>query len=181
MLLLLLIYFQPMAWSQPGADQGVLYPTHPVHVGVTQYKVYVFLSDGCPMCQGYAGTLIRLHEQYTLKGVEFVGVFPNYYVTDSAIGAFQTQFRLPFEVLKDENFALTDQFGADTTPQVFVTQADGKTVVYKGLIDNAYFRRGKRRGTTSAFYLQDALDALLKQQKITTTETQAIGCVIVRN
>jgi thiol-disulfide isomerase/thioredoxin len=146
----------------------------------TRLKVYVFLSDECPMCQGYAPVLNQLATNYGKKGVELIGVFPNYYATDSSITAFRTEYNIVFKTIKDSTFTLTNFFKASTTPQVFMSNTEG-SLLYNGQIDDTYFRAGKRRGTTSAFYLKSAIEAALSNRKPDIAETKAIGCVIVRD
>ena len=145
-----------------------------------QYFAYIFLSEGCPMCQGYAATLNQLAENYKPKGVQFVGVFPNFYVTDSAILDFKKQYDIRFSLQRDGDFKLTNQFKATTTPQVFLTDKNDK-IIYNGMIDNAYFQRGKRRGITSDFYLKNALENALLGQNVVVAQTTAVGCVIVKD
>jgi thiol-disulfide isomerase/thioredoxin len=123
-------------------------------------KAYVFLSDECPMCQGYAPVLNQLSVDYEKKGVELIGVFPNYYATDSSILAYKSEYNIRFTTIKDSTFTLTNRFKASTTPQVFLENTEG-VVLYAGQIDDAYFRAGKRRGTTSEHYLKVAIDAIL--------------------
>lgn len=142
-------------------------------------KAYVFLSDGCPMCQGYAPVLNQLSQDFEAKGVEIIGVFPNYYVQDSAIMAFRKEYFINFKTLIDTNFLLTNRFQASITPQIFIEDQDG-ALMYSGQIDNAYFRAGKRRGVTTENYARNAIEALLKKEKPQVTATQAVGCVIVR-
>ncbi len=141
---------------------------------------YVFLSDECPMCQGYAPVLNQLAANYESKGVELVGVFPNYYATDSAIGAFKKEYNITFKMRRDSGFILTNRLGASITPQVFVENTEG-VLLYSGQIDDAYFRAGKRRGTTTFHYLKDAIDSLLINKKPTVEMTKAVGCVIVKD
>ncbi len=149
--------------------------------GSAKYTVYYFLSDGCPMCRGYAsGAFNQLYDTYGKKGVDFVGVFPNFYATDSTIAEFQHDMNLPFRLQKDVDFHLTDQFKITVTPQVVVADATG-AVFYNGMIDNAYYQPGKRRGATSVFYLKNALNALLEGKSVGISNTSPIGCVVVRN
>ena len=143
------------------------------------YRAYIFLAEGCPMCQGYAATLNQLAEAYEAKGVQFIGIFPNFYTTDAEIEAFKKQFDIRFDLKRDECFIYSDQLKATTTPQVFLTDKSDK-ILYSGMIDNAYFQRGKRRGKTSDFYLKNALDNVLKGQAVAVAQTTAIGCIIVR-
>ena len=143
-------------------------------------KAYVFLSDECPMCQGYAPVLNQLANDFEEKGVEIIGVFPNYYATDSSILAFKTEYNIQFKTIKDSTFTLTNRFKASITPQVFLENREG-SLLYAGQIDDAYFRAGKRRGTTSEHYLKDAIEAILANKKPEIIETKSIGCVIVKD
>lgn len=170
--------FQLMVWVLLGV---VIKPVlKPIESDKTSYRVYFFLSEGCPMCQGYAGTLHDLALEYGSKGVTFIGVFPNYYATDTAIIAFKKKYDIPFKLQRDPGFRLTNQFNAQITPQVFLTD-EKNVVLYSGMIDNAYYKAGKRRGVTSDFYLKKALDNVLNHQAVEFKETKPIGCVIVRN
>jgi thiol-disulfide isomerase/thioredoxin len=150
-------------------------------------KAYVFLSDECPMCQGYAPVLNQLHADFGEKGVEIIGVFPNYYATDSSILAYKTEYNIQFKILKDSTFTLTNRFKASITPQVFLVNEAKKDVytegslLYSGQLDDAYFRAGKRRGMTSEHYLKAAIEAVLANKKPAISTTKSIGCVIVRD
>jgi thiol-disulfide isomerase/thioredoxin len=143
-------------------------------------KAYVFLSDECPMCQGYAPVLNQLHADFSEKGVEIIGVFPNYYATDSSILAYKTEYNIQFKIQKDSAFSLTNRFKASITPQVFLENTEG-SLLYAGQIDDAYFRAGKRRGMTSEHYLKAAIEAVLANKKPAISTTKSIGCVIVRD
>jgi thiol-disulfide isomerase/thioredoxin len=143
-------------------------------------KAYIFLSDECPMCQGYAPVLNQLTADYSQKGVEIIGIFPNYYATDSSILAFKNEYNIQFKTIQDSLFTFTNRFHASITPQVFLENTEG-VLLYAGQIDDTYFRAGKRRGTTSEHYLKDAIEAILADKKPTINETKAIGCVIVRD
>jgi thiol-disulfide isomerase/thioredoxin len=143
-------------------------------------KAYVFLSDECPMCQGYAPVLNQLNADFGDKGLEIIGVFPNYYATDSSILAFKTEYYIQFKTIKDSTFTLTNRFKASITPQVFLENTEG-SLLYSGQVDDAYFRAGKRRGTTTEHYLKAAIEAVLANKKPEISTTKSIGCVIVRD
>ena len=143
-------------------------------------KAYVFLSDECPMCQGYAPVLNQLAADFREKGVDIIGVFPNYYATDSSILAFKTEYHIDFQTIRDSNFIWVNRFKASITPQVFLENRE-EGILYSGQIDDAYFRAGKRRGTTSERYLKAAIEAVLANKKPDINETKAIGCVIVKD
>ncbi|MEN9611030.1 MAG: hypothetical protein RLZZ628_1844 [Bacteroidota bacterium] len=132
------------------------------------------------MCQGYAPVLNQLSLDFAAQGVAFIGVFPNYYATDSAIAVFRKDYEVLFELQRDSGFVLTNRFGATITPQVVLEAVTGQ-VLYSGQIDNAYFRAGKRRGTTSDFYLRNAIQSVLNSKQVPLNRTQPIGCVIVKD
>lgn len=144
------------------------------------FRVYIFLSDECPMCQSYAPVLNQFKVDFADKGIEWIGVFPNYYATDSTINSFRKEFDVQFKTQRDSAFVLTNRFGATITPQVVLETVDGQRL-YSGQIDNAYFRAGKRRGITSQFYLRDAIQLILKGKPLDVVTTQPIGCVIVKD
>ncbi len=143
--------------------------------------VYVFLSETCPMSQSYVPVLNKIQEIYQSKHIEVVGIFPNFYVTDSTVNQFTTAFGVKFKVERDAGFIFTNKFDAHLTPEVFLVDNMTQNVLYTGAIDNAYFRAGKRRGKTCANYLADAIDKVLINKKIEVTKTQAFGCVIVKD
>ena len=78
-------------------------------------------------------------------------------------------------VLVDPQQVLTNLYEAMTTPHVFVVDREG-ILRYRGAVDNLTFRQR----TATRFFLQDAVEALLKGQLPELTETPAYGCAIVR-
>lgn len=147
----------------------------------TKLIAYVFLSETCPMSQSYVSVLNNIQEAYKDKGVEIVGVFPNFYTTDSSILVFVKEFSAQFKVQRDSSFVFTNLFNAHITPEIFLVEATHKNILYSGSIDNAYFRAGKRRGKTSANYLIDAIEEVLMNQKIHTQRVEPFGCLIVKD
>jgi len=74
----------------------------------------------------------------------------------------------------DANSKLADAFGATRTPQCFLF--NNKGLVYKGAIDDNV----KDPSLAKAHYLQDAIDALTKNETPKLQETKSIGCTIKR-
>ncbi|WP_170853713.1 redoxin family protein [Lishizhenia tianjinensis] len=75
----------------------------------------------------------------------------------------------------DKRSRLADEFGAKTTPHVFLFDADDK-LVYEGQINDAYKPNNKKVKE----YLKDALNALGAGKKIKDSKTDAVGCGIKR-
>jgi peroxiredoxin len=82
--------------------------------------------------------------------------------------------RLP-TVLTDAQHVVADLYEAQTTPHVFVVDADG-ILRYRGAVDDVTFRQ--RQATR--FYLEEAVEALLDGRIPEIQETPAYGCTIVR-
>ncbi|TGE25647.1 redoxin domain-containing protein [Hymenobacter aquaticus] len=140
--------------------------------------VYVFLSDTCPICQTATLTLRQLHATYAPQGVQFVGVFPDQQLRPADLILFGKQYQLPFPLRLDEHQVLTRQFQARITPEVVVTAADGRTVLYQGRIDDSYAKLGQRRMVINHHELQDALAAIVAGRPVAPARTEAVGCFI---
>lgn len=148
----------------------------------TQYVVYIFLSETCPICQSQTIELKNLSEHFTAKGVEFIGVFPNISIsTEASITKFKEKYNIPFTVKIDADQKLTKQFSATITPQVFVVRTADNKVLYSGKVDNGYERIGKRRTVVTDRHLQKALLSILNKEIPEPAETKPVGCFIVRS
>lgn len=139
--------------------------------------VYIFLSETCPICQSYTVSLRELNKKYYSKGVEFVGIFPNYDADMDSINLFKKKYRVPFELRIDKKGELAKHFSASITPEVFVENIKGQ-LLYSGRIDDSFYEVGKRRQVISSFDLDKALSSIVKGEKIETPKTQAVGCII---
>jgi peroxiredoxin len=78
-------------------------------------------------------------------------------------------------VLLDTQHFVTDIYGAVTTPHVFVLDGEG-ILRYRGAVDNITFRHRE----ATRFFLQEAVEALLRGRLPMLSETPAYGCTIVR-
>jgi thioredoxin-related protein len=74
----------------------------------------------------------------------------------------------------DVNSKLADAFGATRTPQCFLFNTTG--LIYKGAIDDYV----KDATLAKAHYLNDAIDALIRNELPSVQETKSIGCTIKR-
>ena len=78
-------------------------------------------------------------------------------------------------VLIDAEQVVADQYGAMTTPHVFVLDRAG-VLRYRGAVDDVTFRHRE----ATQFFLRDAVEALLQGRVPGVSETPAYGCTIVR-
>ena len=51
-------------------------------------------------------------------------------------------------------------------------------LIYRGMIDNWFYALGKYRKITTAYYLEDAINAYLKGEDVSIKQTEPIGCFI---
>ena len=74
--------------------------------------------------------------------------------------------------LRDEDQIVAAAFGAKTTPDLFVFDAD-ETLAYRGAPDSDY-----QDESQNAAWLREALDALLAGNKPDPAETKPVGCSV---
>ncbi|MEM8525506.1 MAG: redoxin domain-containing protein [Bacteroidota bacterium] len=141
-------------------------------------KVYIFLLEDCVISQYYTLQLRELHEKYASDEIEFIGVFPNRFSKPETIEQFKKEYKIPFELKYDYYQTLAKKMGAKVTPEVVVYDEKKAEIIYKGRIDNTYFRVGKRRQVTTTSELTDVLQALQNRLPLSTKNTVAIGCYI---
>jgi hypothetical protein len=141
--------------------------------GVT---VVVFTCNHCPYALGWHERLLQVARDY--DGVTFLAVNPNdaeRYPADS-YEAMQERVRAdggwPLPYLRDESQDTTRAYGARTTPDVFLLDAD-RRVRYRGAPDSDY-----RDEEQNAAWLREALDAVVAGEDPGRPETEPVGCSI---
>jgi peroxiredoxin len=142
-------------------------------------KVYVFLAEGCPICEQATPELKRLVGKFAARDVEFMGVFPNDFSDSASVQEFGRTFKLSFPLVLDTAQTLTRRLDARITPQAVITLPSGE-IVYSGRIDNLFVALGKRRAAATSHDVEAALEAVLKGTMPAIRQTTAVGCVIER-
>jgi peroxiredoxin len=155
-------------------------------VSLDQYQnskgvVVIFTCNHCPFSKKYEQRIIDLHKTYSGKGFPVVAINPNdpaIVEEDSYENMVKTakKKKYPFPYLFDETQQVAKDFGASRTPHVFLLQnsAEGFKVVYIGAIDN----NAEDAGAVTEKYVEKAMNQLLNNEPLTTTQTKAIGCSI---
>lgn len=143
--------------------------------------IVIFTCNHCPYSRAYEDRIIALNKNYAAKGYPVIAINPNdpkVQPEDSfekmKTRAKDKQFNFPY--LVDETQQVTKQYGATRTPHVFVLQktSEGYRVEYIGAIDD-----NTENGDQAANkYVQNAVDALLKDAKPNPSFTKALGCTI---
>jgi peroxiredoxin len=143
--------------------------------------IVVFTCNTCPVAKAYQGRIMDLDKKYRSKGYPVVAINAN----DSNISpgdSYEEMQKLAkekgfdFPYLYDESQATARKYGATNTPHVYVlSKKEGKLEVeYVGAIDN----NTDDPSSADKKYVEDAVNALLKGDKVPVAQTRAIGCSI---
>lgn len=143
--------------------------------------IVVFTCNHCPYAKKYENRIIELDKKYKSQGYPVIAINPNDPSVQPEDGYKQMIERakekgFTFPYLVDEGQKIFPQYGATKTPHVFLLQKEkGKNIVkYIGAIDNNY----ENPDDVSEYYVQDAVNALIKKEPIKMTKTVAIGCTV---
>ncbi len=141
--------------------------------------VVVFTCNHCPYALAWHDRIADAARDYQARGVRFLAINSNdadRYPRDSLEAMQQRVARAPEEwpmpYLHDASQAVARAYGAQTTPDLFVLDAD-RVVRYRGAPDSDYDDAAQR-----AQWLRDALDAVLHGSEPALAETRPVGCSI---
>lgn len=140
------------------------------------YKLFIFLSPECPLCQQASASLNTLYQQYSGQ-IGFYGVIPGKTYTKKSANDFADKYGIAYSLLIDEDKSLSKHLRATVTPQVILIDNEYR-LVYKGAIDNLMQTLGKKRLYATEFYLADAIEKSIHSSGFFTKRTKAVGCSI---
>jgi peroxiredoxin len=136
----------------------------------------VFTCNHCPYALAWHDRLLEVALDY--PNVCVLGVNPNdaeRYPADSYEAMKQRVLNdggWPMPYLRDESQEVARAYGAETTPDVFVLDAD-RRLRYRGAPDSDY-----RNPSLNAAWLREALDSVLAGEDPPTPETEPVGCSV---
>jgi thiol-disulfide isomerase/thioredoxin len=148
----------------------------PTRAEASRPTVYVFLAEGCPVCQFYTLRLRELQQEFGAQ-VRWVAVFPNRLSTDSSALQFLLTHDLAMQIRLDPELVFCKVYGVTTTPEV-VVKDERNRLRYRGRIDDRYYAPGKRRQQVTRHDLLSVLQRILKGEEFTFQQTEAIGCLL---
>mgnify|MGYP001627914537 CR=1 FL=1 len=155
-------------------------------VSLADYKdakgyIVIFSCNTCPYVVAYEDRMIDLHNKYSKKGFPVIAINPNDPSISPGDSYKEMQVRarekkFPFAYVFDEKQEVFRQYGATRTPHVYLLEktAEGNVVRYIGAIDDNF----KDASAVKEKFVENAVDALLKDTEINTKTTKAIGCTI---
>lgn len=137
--------------------------------------VVVFYANRCPVADAYESRLMQLAAEVRERGVKFVAISVSHHDSDRfekmQQRAHERGWKIPY--VQDLTQEIARKYGATTTSQVFLLNADRK-IAYMGAIDDQW----KDAAKVETHYLRDALTAILAGQPVDITETRPVGCAI---
>lgn len=143
--------------------------------------ILVFTCNTCPYSKMYEDRLIDLHNKYADQGYPVLAIQPNSSEKSpgDAYPLMQERAKdkgFPFAYVMDETQETTKAYGATNTPHVYVLNKEGSSfnVAYIGAIDN----NSRDASKVTRRYVEEAVDALMADESVSTTDTKAIGCTI---
>ena len=147
----------------------------------TKGFIVIFTCNHCPYAKAYEERIVALDAKYKSLGYPVIAINPNDPAAqpEDSFDLMKTRAKekgFTFPYLLDEGQKVYPQYGATKTPHVYVLQKTpkGNVVKYIGAIDDNY---GDETAVKQK-YVQNAVDALLKNKEVSVKETKAIGCSI---
>ncbi len=135
-----------------------------------------FWSATCPFVVRYEGRIQEIAKQYGEKGVTVLGIASNVNETQEKIRNVAAERAVNYPILLDPNQEIADQFGAVTTPHIFIIDREGK-LAYEGSVDDQGWQE---ENPVTKHYAREALDALLSDSPVPHPQTQSFGCTVKR-
>jgi peroxiredoxin len=143
--------------------------------------VVMFICNHCPYVIHVKDELVRLANDYDLKGVKFVAISSNdieKYPQDGpeAMKLFAKESGFTFPYLFDETQDVARAYDAACTPDFYIFDGE-KKLRYRGRLDESRPRVENPKPVTGKD-LREALDAILANHMISEIQFPSMGCNI---
>lgn len=148
--------------------------------------VVVFTCNHCPEAYAASARIQEAADFYKDKGVKVIAISGNDPLAlradelgyaphgdsfpEMKLAAKEANWTIPY-LYDGENQAVTRAFGAQSTPHVFVFDAERK-LRYTGRMDEGY----RKAGPVEKSQMRDAIDALLAGKEVAVPTTRSYGC-----
>lgn len=138
--------------------------------------VVAFTCNSCPYAVDYQDRIVNLASQYTAADskVAVVAINVNAVPADSfeKMQDRAEEAKFNFAYLFDESQQIAKDYGAGRTPEFFVLNKE-RQIVYMGAFDD-----NTKPSEVKKHYVEDAIAATLKGEKVIVSETAPVGCAI---
>ncbi len=133
-------------------------------------------GTACPWDRAYQPILSKLASDN--PSIVFIGINSNKTESMDDVKALQSKENIPYVILKDAGNKVADDYGAQTTPHMYIIDPTGK-LVYLGGVEKA--PTGVNGvGKSSEQYLSANLAAIKEGKPLPFTKTVPKGCTIKR-
>ena len=146
--------------------------------GQQPLTVIAFLGAECPMAKVYGPRLNQLQQEFGQKQLRVIGINSNSQDSFADVTEYVQVHGVEFELIRDANHVIADQFQATRTPEVFLLNSKLQ-LLYHGRFDDQYFP-GITRSAPSREDLKIAITETLAGIPVSIAETKPTGCVIGR-
>lgn len=143
----------------------------------TPMKCVFFFIPDCPASKLDMTEISKLQKNYGKFGLSVSAVLSDPAPNDSVLQRTIKDYSFEIPIIYDSTLAIAKNYGATTTPQVFLFDSDS-TLVYSGQITNYYYNYGKHKAKATKFYLEEAILSLRDNKEIEIEMTSPIGCKI---
>ena len=135
-----------------------------------------FWSATCPFVIRYSERLKAIAGDYQDQGVVVLGIDSNFNETADQIKTVAGKQGVNYPILIDSGNQVADQFGAITTPHVFIIHSNGE-LIYEGAVDDQGW---SEENQVTIRYARDALEASLSGANVAHPVTKTVGCTVKR-
>ena len=141
----------------------------------TKLIVLIFIANHCPVAAAYEERLKQLAVDYRERDVELVAISVSRLDSDrlDKMKERSKDSKFSFSYLQDASQTIGHRYGATTTPQVFILNAE-RRIAYMGAFDDQW----KDTSKVETHYTRAAIDALLLGKPPEIRETRPVGCAI---
>ncbi len=167
------------AIGQP-APQFTLQDQNGKSISLADYSgkivVLEWVNPNCPYVQRHykAKTMISLADKFAPKDVVWLAINTTHDADNAFNKNWVSQNSLDYPILNDSKGVVGHEYGAKTTPDMFIINKDG-ALAYSGGIDND--PEGDK-GSARINYVDQALSELLAGQTVSTPQTKSYGCSV---
>jgi peroxiredoxin len=146
----------------------------------------IFTCNHCPEAYAASGRIQETADFYKDKGVTVIAISGNDPLAlrsdelgyaphgdsfpEMKLAAKEAKWTIPY-LYDGETQSVTRAYGAQSTPHVFVFDAERK-LRYTGRMDEGY----RKAGPVEKSQMRDAIDALLAGKEVAVTTTRSYGC-----
>ena len=141
----------------------------------TKLIVLIFIANHCPVAAAYEERLKQMAVDYREQDAELVAISVSQLDSDrlDKMKERGKDSKFSFLYLQDASQAIGHRYGATTTPQIFVLNAE-RRIAYMGAFDDQWRDAAK----VETHYTRAAIDALLVDKQPEIRETRPVGCAI---